>query len=81
MAGSFAGPGGTIAGAGGGMALGAEVFERVANQFGSEVLRTNKEHAAQRMTDFAFGSIGQNAAAPLIVKGFKGAINWIWKKR
>ena len=38
-----------------------------------EVLRTNKEHAAQRMTDFAFGSVGQ-AVAPLIVKGFKGAI-------
>ena len=61
------------------MALGAEVFERVANQFGSEVLRTNKEHAAQRMTDFAFGSIGQ-AAAPLIVKGFKGAILDLEKK-
>ena len=79
IVGSGAGPGGTIAGAGGGMALGAEIFERVAEQFGSEVLRTNKEHAAQRMTDFAFGSIGQ-AAAPLIVKGFKGAITGFGKK-
>ena len=42
------------------------------------MLRTNKEHAAQRLTDFAFGSIGQ-AAAPLIVKGFKGAITGFGK--
>jgi hypothetical protein len=69
---------GAIAGSGAGMAAGAEIFERVAKQFGSEVLRTNKEHAAQRMTDFAFGSVGQ-AVAPLIAKGFKGAITGFGK--
>jgi len=73
VAGSVAGPGGTILGSGAGMALGGEVFERIAKQYGAEVLRTNKEHAAQRMTDFAFGSVGQ-AVAPLILKGFKGSL-------
>ena len=77
-AGSVVGPGGTVAGAGAGTALGAEVFERVAKQFGSEVLRTNKEHAAQRMTDFAFGSVGQ-AAAPLVGKVVKGSITGFGK--
>ena len=76
--GSAGGPGGTVVGAGAGTALGAEVFERVAKQFGSEVLRTNKEHAAQRMTDFAFGSVGQ-AAAPLIGKVVKGSITGFGK--
>ena len=60
------------------MALGAEIFERVGQQFGAEMLRTNKEWAAQRATDFAFGSVGQ-AVAPLIVKGFKGAITGFGK--
>ena len=60
------------------MAVGAEIFERVAKQFGSEVLRTNKEHAAQRMTDFAFGSVGQ-AAAPLVGKVVKGSITGFGK--
>ena len=69
---------GTVAGAGVGMAAGAELFERVAAQYGAEMLRTNKEHASQRLTDFAFGSVGQ-AAAPLIVKGFKGAITGFGK--
>ena len=69
---------GTVAGAGAGMALGAEIFERVGQQFGAEMLRTNKEWAAQRATDFAFGSVGQ-VAAPLIVKGFKGAITGFGK--
>ena len=64
---------GTIVGSGAGMALGAELFEKIAKSYGTEVLRTNKEHAAQRMTDFAFGSIGQ-AVAPLILKGFKGSL-------
>ena len=73
VAGSVAGPAGTILGSGAGMALGGEVFERIAKQYGAEVLRTNKEHAAERMTDFAFGSIGQ-AVAPLILKGFKGSL-------
>lgn len=77
--GSAVAPGvGTVAGAGVGMAAGAELFERVAAQYGAEMLRTNKEHASQRLTDFAFGSIGQ-AAAPLIVKGFKGAITGFGK--
>jgi len=69
---------GTVAGAGAGMALGAEIFERVGQQFGAEMLRTNKEWAAQRATDFAFGSVGQ-VVAPLIVKGFKGAITGFGK--
>ena len=64
---------GAIVGSGAGMAVGAELYERVAQQFGTEILRTNKEHAAQRMTDFAFGSIGQ-AVAPLILKGVKGSL-------
>jgi len=64
---------GAIVGSGAGMAVGAELYERVAQQFGTEILRTNKEHAAQRMTDFAFGSIGQ-AVAPLILKGIKGSL-------
>ena len=64
---------GAIVGSGVGMAAGAEIFEKVGQMFGTEILRTNKEHAAQRMTDFAFGSVGQ-AVAPLILKGFKGAI-------
>ena len=79
VGGSAVAPGvGTVAGAGVGMAAGAELFERVAAQYGAEMLRTNKEHASQRLTDFAFGSIGQ-AAAPLIVKGFKGAITGFGK--
>ena len=69
---------GTVVGAGVGMAAGAELFERVASQYGAEMLRSNKEWAAQRATDFAFGSIGQ-AVAPLIVKGFKGAITGFGK--
>ena len=69
---------GAVAGSGAGMALGGEIFERVGQTFGAEMLRTNKEWAAQRATDFAFGSIGQ-AVAPLIVKGFKGAITGFGK--
>jgi hypothetical protein len=61
---------GTVAGSGGGMALGAEIFEQVAKQYGTEVLRTNKEHLTQRATDFAFGSISQ-VVAPYIIKGGK----------
>ena len=73
VAGSAVGPGGTILGSGAGMAFGSEGFERVAQKYGAEILRTNKEHAAERMTDFAFGSVGQ-AVAPLILKGFKGSL-------
>jgi hypothetical protein len=69
---------GTVVGAGAGMAAGAELFERVAQQYGAEMLRTNKEWAAQRATDFAFGSVGQ-AVAPLIVKGLKGAVTGFGK--
>ena len=64
------GPVGTIAGSGAGLALGAEIYERIAQQFGTEILRTNEEYAKQRATDFAFGSVGQ-AVAPLIIKGGK----------
>ncbi|MEN8703203.1 MAG: hypothetical protein ABF286_03485, partial [Polaribacter sp.] len=70
---------GAIAGSGAGMAAGAEIFERVGQKYGAEVLRTNKEHLAQRATDFAFGSVGQ-AVAPLILKPLKGAITGFGKK-
>ena len=63
---------GTIVGAGAGMAGAAEIFERVGQAYGAEVLRTNKEHFAQRATDFAFGSVGQTVA-PLVTKFVKGA--------
>ena len=63
---------GTIIGAGAGMAGAAEIFERVGQAYGAEVLRTNKEHFAQRATDFAFGSVGQTVA-PLVTKFVKGA--------
>mgnify|MGYP003110804008 FL=1 len=69
---------GGIAGAGAGTAAGAEVFERVAQQFGSEILRTNKEHASQRMTDFAFGSVAQ-LVTPIIGKAIKGSITGFGK--
>lgn len=68
--GSAAGPVGTIGGSGAGLALGAEIYERIAQQFGTEILRTNEEYAKQRATDFAFGSVGQ-AVAPVILKGAK----------
>ena len=69
---------GAIVGSGVGMAAGAELFERVGQLYGAEILRTNKEWAAQRGTDFAFGSIGQ-AVAPLILKPLKGAITGFGK--
>jgi len=70
---------GAIAGSGAGMAAGAEIFERVGQLYGAEVLRTNEEWLAQRATDFAFGSVGQ-AVAPLILKPFKGAFTGFGKK-
>ena len=70
--------GGAIVGSGVGMAAGAELFERVGQLYGAEILRTNKEWAAQRGTDFAFGSVGQ-AVAPLILKPLKGAITGFGK--
>lgn len=70
--------GGAIVGSGVGMAAGAELFERVGQMYGAEILRTNKEWAAQRGTDFAFGSIGQ-AVAPLLLKPIKGAITGFGK--
>jgi len=69
---------GAVVGSGVGMAAGAELFERVGQKFGTEILRTNKEWAAQRATDFAFGSVGQ-AVAPLILKPLKGAITGFGK--
>ena len=70
--------GGAIVGSGVGMAAGAELFERVGQMYGAEILRTNKEWAAQRGTDFVFGSVGQ-AVAPLILKPLKGAITGFGK--
>ncbi len=65
--------GGTILGSGVGMSSAAELFEQVGKQFGTEVLRSNAEHLAQRGTDTIFGSLGQ-AASPYIMKGFKFAV-------
>ena len=74
MGGTMVAPGaGTIVGSGAGMAAGAEVFERVAQMFGTEILRTPEEWARQRATDVAFGSVGQ-AVAPLIFKTLKYGI-------
>ena len=74
IGGSMVAPGaGTIAGSGAGMAAGAEVFERVAQLFGTEILRTPEEYAKQRATDVAFGSVGQ-AVAPMIFKTLKYGI-------
>jgi len=64
---------GTIAGSGLGLAAGAEIYERIAQKFGTEMLRTNEEHLKQRAVDVAFGSVGQ-AVAPIIFKGAKYAI-------
>lgn len=79
IGGSAVGPAGTIAGSGAGLALGAEIFERVAQQFGTEILRTPEEYAKQRASDFAFGSVGQ-AVAPIVFKGAKYAITGGAKK-
>ena len=62
---------GAVVGSGVGMAAGAELFERVGQLYGAEILRTNKEWAAQRGTDFAFGcqdcmALGLNHAIPCI---------------
>jgi hypothetical protein len=70
---------GAVVGSGVGMAAGAELFERVGQMYGAEILRTNKEWAAQRGTDFAFGSVGQ-AVVPLILKPLKGSITGFGKK-
>jgi hypothetical protein len=77
--GTSAGPAGTIVGSGIGLAGGAELFERVAQKFGTEMLRTPEEHAKQRAIDFAFGSVGQ-AVAPIVFKGAKYAITGGAKK-
>lgn len=74
IGGSMIAPGaGTIVGSGAGMAAGAEAFERVAQMFGTEILRTPEEYARQRATDVAFGSVGQ-AVAPMIFKTLKYGI-------
>jgi hypothetical protein len=77
--GTSAGPAGTIAGAGLGLAGGAELFERVAQQFGTEMLRTPEEYAKQRLGDIAIGSVSQ-VVAPFIFKGAKYAITGGAKK-
>lgn len=66
--GSAAGPAGTVLGAGAGGAAGNEVFERVAQLFGTEILRTNSEFLADVGTDFAYNSVGQ-LVMPLLFKG------------
>jgi hypothetical protein len=77
--GTSAGPAGTIVGSGLGLAGGAELFERVAQQFGTEMLRTPEEYAKQRLGDIAIGSVSQ-AVAPFIFKGAKYAITGGAKK-
>ena len=77
--GTSAGPAGTIVGSGLGLAGGAELFERVAQQFGTEMLRTPEEYAKQRLGDIAIGSVSQ-VVAPFIFKGAKYAITGGAKK-
>ena len=79
VVGTGAGPAGTIIGSGAGLAAGSEIYERVAQMFGTEILRTPEEYAKQRAVDFAFGSVGQ-AVAPVIFKGAKYAITGGAKK-
>ena len=75
VAGSVAGPGGTILGSGAGMALGGEVFERIAKQYGAEVLRTNKEHAAQKNDRLCFWFCWTSSSSFNFLKGFKGSFS------
>ena len=70
IAGSAAGPVGTIAGSGGGLALGSEIYERIGQIAGTEIDRSPEEYATTRATEFAFGSVAQ-AATPLLLRGVK----------
>jgi len=64
---------GTVLGAGAGQAYGAELYEKVAQAFGAEILRTNMEHINDRAIDAVFGSVGQ-AAAPFVGNAIKRGI-------
>jgi len=74
IGGTILNPGaGTVLGAGAGQAYGAELYEKVAQAFGAESLRTSGEHLKDRATDFVFGSVGQ-AAAPFIGNAVKRGV-------
>ena len=61
-----ASPAGAVVGAGLGMAAGTQTVEAAASLFGAEILRTPKELASERITDFAFGAGGQLIAPPVV---------------
>ena len=68
--GSALGPIGTIGGAGAGMTLGGEGYERVAQLAGLEIDRTPTEYFTTRAAEFALGSVAQTVA-PIAFKGLK----------
>jgi len=68
--GSALGPVGTIAGAGAGMTLGGEAYERIAQIAGLEIDRTPTEYFTTRAAEFALGSVAQTVA-PIAFKGLK----------
>jgi hypothetical protein len=73
VVGSAAGPVGTIAGAGLGLAAGSEAYERVAQLAGLEIDRTVGDYLATRAGEVALGSIAQGVA-PVAIKGLKWII-------
>ncbi len=83
VAGSAAGPVGTIAGSGLGLAGGSEIYERFGQLAGTEIDRTFGEYAQSRLEDVALGSVAQ-AAGPLLLKGtkflFKGSESGVYKE-
>jgi hypothetical protein len=83
VAGSAAGPLGTIAGSGAGLAGGSEIYERFGQLAGTEIDRTAGEYAKTRLGEVALGSVAQ-AAGPLLLKGtkylFRGTESNIYKE-
>ena len=62
VAGTAVMPGvGTVAGAGGGMALGSEFYERLGQLAGTEIDRDLDEYLKTRGTEVLFGSVAQTA--------------------
>jgi hypothetical protein len=71
VAGTAVMPGvGTVAGAGGGMALGSEFYERLGQLAGTEIDRDLDEYLKTRGTEVLFGSVAQTAG-PLLLRGGK----------
>lgn len=68
--GSALGPTGTVAGAGGGLALGSEFYERLGQLAGTEIDRDLDEYLKTRGMEVAFGAVAQTAG-PLLLRGGK----------